>query len=196
MGRLKLKNRPLAKRPGGGTLQHVYMMNGCELCAVEAAAQPEEVRETVLRMLNLRGPLTAVVQLIRLGSQSYMGNAGDWQVMIHPTLMHKNEGYIADPGICDVCSGVFGTEAGFLLDDFEACTLCYPTGCCSKCSHIWQTPQGLDMYNGEVTPGTHICALCMTPDMLNTEAEHTTYHFRFVAMAWMSAEESYGSEAQ
>ena len=131
MGRLKLKNRPLAKRPGGGTFQHVYMMNGCELCAVEAAAQPEEVRETVLRMLNLQGPLTAVVQLIRLGSQSYMGNAGDWQVMIHPTLMHKNEGYVEAAGICDVCSGVFGTEACFLLDDFEACTLCYPTGCCS-----------------------------------------------------------------
>lgn len=184
--RQRLKNRPVAQKPGCGVFQYVRMMDGEELCAIGIEATLAEVRATVLRLLNLCGPVAATVHLIPVEASSSSKATCEWQVVLDPSAMPINEFDAAqsfDAGLCDVCSGAFGKDACFLLDASDACTLCYPTDCCSRCSHIWQSQQMKNDHGEEVRPGTRICALCMKPAMLDAEKAYVTSHFRLVALA-------------
>ena len=57
--------------------------------------------------------------------------------------------------------------------------------CCTRCSHIWRSQPMKNDDDEEVKPGNPICALCMTPAMLDAEAANATRHFRIAALAWM-----------
>ena len=135
--RQKLKNQKLEQKPRFGTLQYVYTVSGEELCAVEADARPAEVRATVMRMLSLTGPVGEAVELIPSGDSAPRQGVcvcKVWNVAFDfsalPIFADVRYGrFSEDSNHCDACYGRFAEEAGILLEDYEACTLCHPTDC-------------------------------------------------------------------
>ena len=185
--RLRLRNRPVAREPGCGSFQRVYDMGGHEVCAVRTDAALAEVQATVARILDLRGSLAETVRLRRYSATASSSSEGtrDWQFLLDPSMIHKDDLAFHLTSLCVVCSGRFGEEGCFYLEPSDACILCSNTLCCTRCSHIWRSQPMKNDDDEEVKPGNPICALCMTPAMLDAEAANVTRHFRIAALAWM-----------
>ena len=180
--RYRIHNRSTGQRPGCGLFQYVYTMDGREICAIDKEASESVVRATVLRTLDLSGPMTDIVQLVQMSASSSSNARNSWQLVLDPSALP--EGWISNSRMCMICSGIFGVDNCVLMDDWEACRLCRPMLCCSRCSHMWQSPAIKNDHDEVVEPGTRICALCVTPAMLEAEAAYMTHHFRYVSMAW------------
>ena len=188
--RQRLRNRRVAQKPGHGVFQHVYDMNGCEVCAVGKEATLAEVHATVLRMLDLTKPMADTVRLERVKTFSSSGSTSDWQIVLDPSALLTNKWLdVPAAGMCDICSGVFGEESCFLVQSSDACDICHIDSCCSRCAHSWRSQPMKNDHGTKVKPGTSICALCITPAMLDAEAAYVTRHFRIAALAYMYCEE-------
>ena len=190
--RQRLRNKPLAQKPGNGMFQYVYDMNGCELCAVGREATLAEVHATVLRMLNLTRSMADTVRLERVEASPSSEATYDWQVVLDSSAMLTNRWiheFEPPDGLCEICFGVLGEESCSLVSLFDACELCQIDSCCSRCLHRWQSQPMKNDHGEEVKPGASICALCITPAMLDAEAACVTRHFRIAALANMYCEE-------
>ena len=194
--RWRLQNRSVSQKPGAVPLQHVVTMAGREICAVRADAPLDDVKDTVLRILDLGGCLTEAIQLIPvdgapLASSASHSSSRVLQAVLNPTAMFIGGNlYQDDDSRCDFCFGRYGVpcEGGWLLEGDEACKLCLPSGCCSKCSHKWRLSPINNDQGTTTRTGTPICALCVTQSMLDTEAAEFTLHFKLVALAYLGDE--------